>query len=92
MLKIPYGEVRSYGQIAVAIGKPHAARAVGNACNANKFPIIIPCHRVVASNGLGGYGYGSPAVKRALLKLENAPKIYWTDTTKKPPTLNKLWS
>lgn len=54
--KIPYGETRSYGQIAIAIGKPNAARAVGNANNRNPLPLIIPCHRVIGSNGeLTGY-------------------------------------
>ncbi|MDR3298026.1 MAG: methylated-DNA--[protein]-cysteine S-methyltransferase [Candidatus Nomurabacteria bacterium] len=69
-LEIPYGEVRTYGEIAQAIGKPFAARAVGSACGANKFPIVIPCHRVVGSNGIGGYGYNGPVVKRALLRIE----------------------
>ena len=66
---IPYGEVRSYGQVATAVGDPRAARAVGNANHANPWPIVIPCHRVVASNGLGGFG-GGLDVKRYLLDLE----------------------
>ena len=69
---IPYGEVRSYGQVAAAVGQPRAARAVGNANHANPWPIIVPCHRVVASEGLGGYG-GGLDVKRYLLDLEGAP-------------------
>ena len=69
---IPYGEVRAYGQVAAAIGDPRAARAVGNANHANPWPIVVPCHRVVASNGLGGYG-GGLDVKRFLLALEGAP-------------------
>ncbi len=48
--KIPFGEVRTYKQIAEAIGKPKSSRAVGLACNKNPFPFIIPCHRVVGSN------------------------------------------
>ena len=53
---IPYGEVRSYGAIAASVGRPGAARAVGQANARNPFPIIVPCHRVLASNGhLGGY-------------------------------------
>lgn len=50
---IPLGETRSYGQLAVQLGS--SARAVGNACRANPVPIVVPCHRVVAANGLGGY-------------------------------------
>ncbi len=67
---IPYGETRSYGWIARAIGKPAAARAVGQAMGANPTPIIVPCHRVVASDGgLGGFGAGLD-MKRRLLALE----------------------
>jgi len=67
---IPYGEVRTYGQIARAISSPGAARAVGRALGDNPVPIIIPCHRVVRTDGsLGGYGQG-PEIKRALLALE----------------------
>lgn len=68
---IPYGEVRSYAEIAIAVGRPHAYRAVGNANGRNPWPIFIPCHRVIASDGLGGYG-GGLDVKRFLLRLENA--------------------
>ena len=68
--EIPYGEVRSYGQIAAKIGKPGAARAVGMACNRNPLWIVIPCHRVVGSNRkLTGYA-GGLDMKQALLKLE----------------------
>ncbi len=68
--KIPYGETRSYGWVARAIGKPGASRAVGQALHTNPIPIIIPCHRVVASDGsLGGYGGGLP-MKKKLLRLE----------------------
>ncbi len=57
--KIPYGKLVSYGDVARAIGKPHAYRAVGNANNKNPIPIIIPCHRVIGSDGnLVGYGSG----------------------------------
>lgn len=68
---IPYGKVRTYGEIAKALGNPGAARAVGNANRLNPIPIIIPCHRVVASGGLGGYG-GGLSLKRKLLALEQA--------------------
>lgn len=66
---IPYGEVRTYGEVAMATNRPRAMRAVGNANHANPWPIIFPCHRVVAASGLGGYG-GGAQVKRFLLDLE----------------------
>jgi O-6-methylguanine DNA methyltransferase len=70
LLGIPYGQRRSYRQIAVEIGHPQAIRAVGTANGANPLPIIVPCHRVVRSDGsLGGYG-GGLAMKQALLRLE----------------------
>jgi len=70
MRKIPYGRTRPYGWIAKKIGKPGAARAVGNACGSNPLPIIQPCHRVVASGGrLGGFSAGLE-LKRKLLALE----------------------
>ena len=66
---IPYGETRTYGDLAAALGS--AARAIGQANGANPIPILIPCHRVVAGNGLGGYSGGDgPVTKRALLALE----------------------
>ena len=69
--KIPKGEVRTYGQIAKAIGKPGSARAVGNALNKNYNP-TIPCHRVVRADGAtGGYNRGAKQ-KRTLLKEEGA--------------------
>lgn len=68
--EIPYGEVRSYGQIAATIGNYRASRAVGMACNRNPLWIVIPCHRVVGSNHtLTGYA-GGLDMKRALLELE----------------------
>lgn len=67
--RIPYGKTRTYGEIARSIGSPRAARAVGSANAKNNLPLVIPCHRVVASNGLGGYGGGLP-LKKKLLKLE----------------------
>ncbi len=67
---IPYGETRSYGQIAAAIGNPKASRAVGGANNKNPIAIIIPCHRVIGANGaLVGYA-GGLTVKETLLALE----------------------
>ena len=72
MRKIPYGQVRSYGDVAFMIGKPTAARAVGGACNKNPLWLLVPCHRVIAGDGsLGGYGGASDA-KRFLLRLEGA--------------------
>jgi methylated-DNA-[protein]-cysteine S-methyltransferase len=70
--RIPYGEVRSYADIADAVGNPKAARAVGNANGNNPIAIIIPCHRVVGSNGsLTGFGGGLDS-KRYLLDLEHS--------------------
>jgi methylated-DNA-[protein]-cysteine S-methyltransferase len=69
---IPYGAVRNYADIARAIGQPGAARAVGRANGCNPLPIVIPCHRVVASDGtIGGYS-GGLAIKHRLLALEGA--------------------
>jgi O-6-methylguanine DNA methyltransferase len=67
--EIPYGETRTYGELAQALGKPGAARAVGQACNANPLALIVPCHRVTGSSGLGGFA-GGCAVKKTLLDME----------------------
>ena len=70
MRKIPYGETVAYKELARRIGSPDACRAVANACGANPFPILIPCHRVVASGGkIGGYT-GGLDIKLALLEIE----------------------
>ena len=71
---IPQGTLWTYGQVAQAIGKPKASRAVGQALGRNPVPIVIPCHRVIASDGsLGGYsGGGGLESKRFLLGLEGA--------------------
>ncbi|MGA9544672.1 MAG: methylated-DNA--[protein]-cysteine S-methyltransferase [Candidatus Sulfotelmatobacter sp.] len=72
LLAIPYGETRSYADIARAVGKPNAFRAVGMANNRNPVAIVVPCHRVIASDGtLCGYG-GGLDVKRKLLEMEGA--------------------
>ena len=72
---IPFGQTRSYGQIARAIGQPKAARAVGMANNRNPISIIIPCHRVIGANGkLVGYG-GGLKNKEKLLTLEHYPAV-----------------
>jgi O-6-methylguanine DNA methyltransferase len=69
---IPFGEVRSYAWVAGAIGSPRAVRAVGSALGRNPVPLIVPCHRVVRSDGsLGGYSFGLP-IKDRLLALERA--------------------
>ena len=70
MLKISTGKTKSYGEIAAAIGKPKAVRAVGGACGANPVPVLVPCHRVLAANKkLGGFS-GGLDWKRSLLKRE----------------------
>ena len=73
LLKIPYGETRSYGEIAAVCGNRKAARAVGQAVHRNPLPIIVPCHRVVGASNLGGYA-GGLAIKRFLLRLEGDRK------------------
>jgi methylated-DNA-[protein]-cysteine S-methyltransferase len=69
LARIPYGDTISYGELARRVGRPKGPRAVGQANGRNPIPIIVPCHRVLASNGIGGYG-GGLKVKRALLALE----------------------
>lgn len=69
---IPFGETRTYGEIAKSLGRPGAARAVGMANRLNPLPIVVPCHRVIgAGGGLTGYAYGL-AMKQQLLSLEGA--------------------
>ncbi len=70
LIRIPYGETRSYAEVAEAVGNPLAARAVGSANKSNCIPVLIPCHRVIRADGeLGGYGSGVH-IKRKLLELE----------------------
>lgn len=70
MMKIPYGKTKTYKELAMLIGDPNAGRAVGNACNKNPIPIVIPCHRVIGSDGdLTGYA-GGLDIKKYLLNLE----------------------
>ena len=69
LAEVPFGRVVTYGDLARAIGRPTACRAVANAVGKNPFLIVFPCHRVVAANGLGGFSAGI-AVKRALLRRE----------------------
>lgn len=69
MRKIPFGQVATYSEIAAAAGSPLAHRACGQACGANRILVFIPCHRVVAANGLGGFGCGLE-MKKLLLASE----------------------
>lgn len=74
MSAIPFGETRTYGDIARALGAP--AQAIGQACGANPIPLIIPCHRVLSSTGLGGFSGGTGIeTKIALLKHEGAASL-----------------
>jgi methylated-DNA-[protein]-cysteine S-methyltransferase len=77
LVRIPFGEVTTYGTLAGRVGRPRAARAVGGALNRNPIPIVVPCHRVVGSTGsLVGYGGGLDK-KEALLRLEGALPTLW---------------
>jgi methylated-DNA-[protein]-cysteine S-methyltransferase len=69
---IPYGRTESYAQVAAAAGNPKAVRAAGTACARNPLPVVVPCHRVVRSDGTAGGYAGGPDAKRALLTLESA--------------------
>jgi methylated-DNA-[protein]-cysteine S-methyltransferase len=69
---IPYGHTESYAQVAAAAGNPKAVRATGTACARNPLPVVVPCHRVVRSDGTAGGYAGGPDAKRALLALESA--------------------
>jgi methylated-DNA-[protein]-cysteine S-methyltransferase len=69
---VPYGETVTYGELAALAGYPNAQRAAGTFCASNRFAIVVPCHRVVAANGLGLYGSLGVDYKRRLLELENA--------------------
>ena len=73
--EIPYGSVASYKDVAVGVGTPRGARAVGNALGSNPIPVVVPCHRVVLTGGaIGGYGGGLPR-KRWLLALEGGSEV-----------------
>lgn len=70
LARIPYGQTRSYAQVAAAINNPKALQAVGQACNRNPVPLFVPCHRVIGANGeVGGYAFGT-RIKEFLLNLE----------------------
>ena len=73
MRQIPHGQTRSYGELAMEVGS--GPRAIGGACGRNRIPIVIPCHRVLARNGLGGFSGGvGLATKRSLLELERCAR------------------
>jgi methylated-DNA-[protein]-cysteine S-methyltransferase len=72
---VPYGETVTYGELAALAGSPNAARAAGTFCAGNRFPIVVPCHRVVAANGIGGFGSLGVEYKRRLLELEGARSL-----------------
>jgi AraC family transcriptional regulator of adaptative response/methylated-DNA-[protein]-cysteine methyltransferase len=75
LLAIPAGSTRTYGDIATAINRPRATRAVAQACGANPVAVVVPCHRVVMSDGsIGGYS-GLPGVKKALLEAEGVARF-----------------
>jgi methylated-DNA-[protein]-cysteine S-methyltransferase len=70
--RIPYGQTRSYGQIAEAVGRPGSSRFIGNTMAKNPFPVLIPCHRVIHSNGSPGQFGGGVDLKRKMLEIEAA--------------------
>jgi O-6-methylguanine DNA methyltransferase len=70
--RVPYGETVSYGELAALAGRPQAPRAGGAFCSHNRLPLILPCHRVVAAGGIGGYGSLGVEYKRRMLELEGA--------------------
>jgi methylated-DNA-[protein]-cysteine S-methyltransferase len=72
MRRIPYGQTASYADVAELAGYPRAARAVGNICAHNRYGLVVPCHRVTASDGIGSYGSLGVDYKRRLLELEGA--------------------
>jgi methylated-DNA-[protein]-cysteine S-methyltransferase len=69
---LPYGTTVTYGELAALAGRPRAHRAAGTFCAHNRFPVVLPCHRVVAAAGLGSYGSLGVGYKRRLLELEHA--------------------
>ena len=68
--RVPWGEVVTYGELAALAGYPNAQRAAGSVCAHNRFPLLVPCHRVVAADGIGRYGASGVEYKRRLLELE----------------------
>lgn len=68
--RVPYGEVVTYGELSALAGHSRAARAAGTFCATNRFSLVVPCHRVVSANGIGGYGSAGEEYKRRLLAVE----------------------
>jgi methylated-DNA-[protein]-cysteine S-methyltransferase len=68
--RVPWGEVVTYGELAALAGYPNAQRAAGSVCAHNRFPLVVPCHRVVSAAGIGRYGASGVEYKRRLLELE----------------------
>ncbi len=90
LVRIPYGRVVTYGELAEAVGRAELARAVGQAVGANPVPILIPCHRVVAAEGrLGGFT-GGLGVKAALLRTENVEVEGETELSRIHPEVLRL--
>jgi methylated-DNA-[protein]-cysteine S-methyltransferase len=88
---IPYGQTKSYQWVATQIGKPGAARAVGQALGRNPLPVIVPCHRVIASSdGLGGFS-GGLETKKWLLRLESHPMSHLTGREEAPFPVLAAW-
>ncbi len=69
--RVPFGEVVTYGELAALAGYPNAQRAAGSVCAHNRWPIVVPCHRVVAAGGIGSYGASGIEIKRRLLEHEH---------------------
>jgi methylated-DNA-[protein]-cysteine S-methyltransferase len=87
LLNIPYGETITYGELARRIGSPNASRAVGRANGANPIPIVIPCHRVIGSNGkLTGYGGGLPRKGFLLVLEQNQLSLKWNQKNEQATT------
>src|SRR5829696_4466470 len=85
LMEIPAGKIATYGDIAKALGHPFAARAVGNILNKNPNPIVVPCHRIICSNGkMGGYAYGSVAKRRNKISKRDCKRFcYMQNSFKK---------
>jgi methylated-DNA-[protein]-cysteine S-methyltransferase len=90
LVRIPFGRVITYGELAETLSRPDGARAVGQAVGANPIPILIPCHRVVAAEGrLGGFS-GGLAVKAVLLRVENVDVEGESETSRIRPEILRL--
>jgi methylated-DNA-[protein]-cysteine S-methyltransferase len=72
---VPYGETVTYGELAALAGSPNAQRAAGTFCARNRFPLVVPCHRVVGADGIGGFGSLGVEYKRRLLELEEVGRV-----------------